>query len=61
MFLGLNGVAVKSHGAADALGFANAIGFAYDMVREGFNDKVVAELNRWHEDRTGGEARAVVV
>ena len=61
MFLGLNGVAVKSHGATDALGFANAISFAYDMAREGYNDMVVAELNRWHEDRSGGEARAAVV
>ncbi|HKO06144.1 MAG TPA: phosphate acyltransferase PlsX, partial [Alphaproteobacteria bacterium] len=28
MFLGLNGIAVKSHGGTDALGFANAIGVA---------------------------------
>ena len=61
MFLGLNGIAVKSHGATDVLGFANAISFAYDMAREGYNDMVVAELNRWHEDRRGGEARAAVV
>ena len=61
MFLGINGVVVKSHGATDVLGFANAIGFAYDMTREGFNDKVIAELNRWHEDRTVAEARAEAV
>lgn len=48
MFLGLNGVAVKSHGGTDALGFANAIGFAFDMVTQGFNDRVIAELNRWN-------------
>ena len=58
MFLGLNGVVVKSHGATDMLGFANAIGFAHDMVLQGFNDTVISELNRWHEDRT--ETRAVV-
>ena len=52
MFLGLNGVVVKSHGATDMLGFANAIGFAHDMVLQGFNDKVIAELNRWHEGRS---------
>ncbi len=56
MFLGLNGVVVKSHGATDMLGFANAIGFAHDMVSQGFNDTVISELNRWHEDRTENQA-----
>ena len=28
MFLGLQGVCVKSHGGTDAVGFANAIGVA---------------------------------
>ena len=56
MFLGLNGVVVKSHGATDMLGFANAIGFAYDMVFQGFNDTVIAELNSWHEQRTETQA-----
>ena len=58
LFLGLNGVVVKSHGAPDLLGFANAIGFAYDMVFQGFNDTVIAELNSWHEQRT--ETRAAI-
>jgi glycerol-3-phosphate acyltransferase PlsX len=31
VFLGLNGVVVKSHGATDALGFASAIDLAIDM------------------------------
>jgi glycerol-3-phosphate acyltransferase PlsX len=44
MFLGLNGVAVKSHGGTDAFGFANAIGVAIDMVVQGFNDKIIQEL-----------------
>ncbi len=59
MFLGLNGVVVKSHGATDMLGFANAIGFAHDMVRQGFNDTVIAELNRWHEGRSESRAAAI--
>ena len=33
VFLGLNGVAVKSHGGTDAFGFANAICVAIDMVK----------------------------
>ena len=36
VFLGLNGVAVKSHGGTDAFGFANAIGVAVDMVQYNF-------------------------
>ncbi len=32
IFLGLNGIAVKSHGGTDAFGFANAIAVAVDMV-----------------------------
>jgi len=34
VLLGLNGIVVKSHGAADSHGFANAIGVAVDMARE---------------------------
>jgi glycerol-3-phosphate acyltransferase PlsX len=32
-FLGLNGIVIKSHGGADAEGFASAIDLGYDMVR----------------------------
>jgi glycerol-3-phosphate acyltransferase PlsX len=48
VFLGLDGIAVKSHGGSDALGFANAIGVAVDMRVNGFLDKIrdgVAQLN----------------
>ena len=33
VFLGLNGVVIKSHGGADAEGFAAAIDLGYDMAR----------------------------
>jgi len=33
VFLGLNGVVIKSHGGADAEGIASAIDVGYDMVR----------------------------
>jgi glycerol-3-phosphate acyltransferase PlsX len=33
IFLGLNGVVVKSHGGTDALGFASALDMAVDMAR----------------------------
>ena len=50
MFLGLNGVVVKSHGGTDALGFANAIGVAVDLVQQGTNQRITAELNRLDEE-----------
>jgi glycerol-3-phosphate acyltransferase PlsX len=46
MLLGLNGIAVKSHGGADALGFANAIGVAIDMKLNGFLDQIRDEMTR---------------
>ena len=46
MFVGLNGIVVKSHGGTDALGFANAISVAVDMAVGGFNERIKEELNR---------------
>ncbi len=46
MFLGLNGIVVKSHGGTDAIGFSNAIGVAYDLVTGGFNDRIKDEFGR---------------
>ena len=44
MFLGLQGVCVKSHGGTDAEGFANAIGVAHDLVTRQFNEKIAEEM-----------------
>jgi glycerol-3-phosphate acyltransferase PlsX len=44
MFLGLNGIVVKSHGGTDAIGFANAIGVAADMVANRINDRIGREI-----------------
>lgn len=49
VFLGLNGVVVKSHGGTDALGFATAIDVAIDMARNELIAKIahdIAEKNR---------------
>lgn len=43
IFLGLNGVVVKSHGGADALGFASALDMAVDMARAQVIPKIVAD------------------
>ncbi len=50
MFLGLNGVVVKSHGGTDALGFANAINVAIDLVQQGTNQRITAELSKLEDD-----------
>ncbi len=61
VFLGLNGIAVKSHGGTDALGFANAIGVAADMARYGFLNKVKEELAVLHTTKDGdAEEKAAV-
>ncbi|MBV8409097.1 MAG: phosphate acyltransferase PlsX [Alphaproteobacteria bacterium] len=44
VFLGLDGVCVKSHGGTDALGFAYAIGVAVDLVRYEYKNKLVEGL-----------------
>jgi glycerol-3-phosphate acyltransferase PlsX len=44
VFLGLNGVVIKSHGGTDELGFASAIELAYDMARYNLVDVIQASL-----------------
>ncbi len=44
VFLGLNGIVVKSHGGTDALGFATAIDVAIDMVRNGLVEKITEDV-----------------
>jgi len=44
MFLGLQGICVKSHGGTDAEGFANAIGVAHDLAARGFNRRIAEEV-----------------
>jgi glycerol-3-phosphate acyltransferase PlsX len=55
IFLGLAGIAVKSHGSTDALGFANAIGVAVDMKANGFIDKICSELARLTQARPAAQ------
>jgi glycerol-3-phosphate acyltransferase PlsX len=49
MLLGLNGIVVKSHGRADAFGFANAIGVAHNLASYGVNEKITADVKQYHE------------
>ena len=58
VFLGLNGVAVKSHGGSDDFAFGNAVGVAHDMVKHGFLEGVRAELERMSEMSDGAAPAA---
>ena len=40
VFLGLNGIVIKSHGGTDAEGFAYAVDLGYDMVRHDLLAKI---------------------
>ncbi len=51
MFLGLDGVVIKSHGGADVLGYAGAIEIAYDMVRHELLGKIRESLAFLQDDR----------
>jgi glycerol-3-phosphate acyltransferase PlsX len=43
IFLGLNGIVVKSHGGTDSVGFASALDMAIDMARAGVMAKIAAD------------------
>ncbi len=45
MFLGLNGICVKSHGGTDGLGFANALEVAVELIEDGLNDFIKEDLS----------------
>jgi len=51
VFLGLNGIVIKSHGGTDAEGFAAAIDVGYDMARNGLTEKIVEDLETYHARR----------
>ncbi|MEO0729895.1 MAG: phosphate acyltransferase, partial [Pseudomonadota bacterium] len=47
-FLGLNGIAIKSHGGTDALGFASAIDLGYDMCRSPLLERMSTDVEALH-------------
>jgi glycerol-3-phosphate acyltransferase PlsX len=55
VFLGLNGIVIKSHGGANAEGFAAAVDIGYDMVRQNLLAKIGEELG--HDPEGAPSAR----
>ena len=51
VFLGLNGVVVKSHGSATAAGVANAVAVAARLLEESLTERIAADLAELGEAR----------
>ncbi|WP_421709634.1 phosphate acyltransferase PlsX [Algihabitans sp.] len=60
VLLGLNGIAVKSHGGSDALGFAHAVTLAVDLARHRFIDSIRADIEKL-DRRPSSTAQAAAV
>ena len=52
VFLGLNGIVIKSHGRTDAAGYAAAIEIGRTVARDGLVEKIKQELSRHHRSGT---------
>ncbi|HPF46426.1 MAG TPA: phosphate acyltransferase PlsX [Emcibacteraceae bacterium] len=48
VFMGLNGLVIKSHGGASAKGFASAIGVAIDMAENDLAGKITRDLKNFN-------------
>ncbi|MEO1102952.1 MAG: phosphate acyltransferase, partial [Pseudomonadota bacterium] len=56
VFLGLNGLAIKSHGGTDAEGFASAVELAHDMVRNDLQRRIAADVAALEETQELADA-----
>ncbi len=56
MFVGLNGLSVKSHGGTDALGFSVAVSNAANLVRQNFVATIREEVEKIDLDELSQEA-----
>lgn len=59
VFLGLNGVVVKSHGSASALGVANAVAVTARLLEENLTERILADLARLGADNLRSVPKAV--
>jgi len=50
VFLGLNGIIIKSHGGTDAVGFANAVAIGVELAESDFLAEVERTLNALHDE-----------
>ncbi|MBL6958650.1 MAG: phosphate acyltransferase PlsX [Rhodospirillales bacterium] len=59
MFLGLNGICIKSHGGTDEIGFSNAIGVAVELITDGLNDGIKEDFAQLNSNGKKEQAAAV--
>jgi glycerol-3-phosphate acyltransferase PlsX len=53
VFLGLNGLVIKSHGGTDETGYASAIDLGYDMARAGLLQRIAKDLQGFDREAIG--------
>ena len=46
IFIGVNGISIKSHGSANEYAFSYAIEKCYKFIKNNINDKITNELNK---------------
>jgi len=62
VFLGLNGIVIKSHGGADAEGFAAAIEIGYSIAGSRILDEINADLTAYRQNHAAaGEVKTGVM
>jgi glycerol-3-phosphate acyltransferase PlsX len=61
VFLGLNGIVVKSHGSASALGVANAVAVTARLLEENLTERITADLASLGEENLQGRRAAPLV
>lgn len=59
MLVGLNGVVVKSHGGADSIAFANAIGVAVELSINNINKKIIQEIDTVQQHLANSKSRPI--
>jgi glycerol-3-phosphate acyltransferase PlsX len=47
VFMGLNGIVIKSHGGTDEIGYNSALGLAYEMARSNLIEKIGDSMRRF--------------
>ncbi len=58
VFLGLEGIVIKSHGGTDDVGYAGAIDIGYKMVKQDLLSRIRESLTAWQDARTAMAAAA---
>ena len=60
VFLGLNGLVIKSHGGTDGEGYASALEMAYDMLRYDLISQISQDIGKYYETSIDEKVEEVV-